>query len=148
MLLELSPAEWAAGNRDRGEGQAERICRRYATPWEVLKGLPEERMYLKAGQSVATLSRDCGSRERYRMRTPDAGGQTQTIIEAEAELLSLHRFGWISTPAWTSLYKSACQLRIDEAIKEVERGDRRIGETKTTGSRGLRWDQPGIARGT
>jgi integrase len=27
------------------------------------------------------------------------------------------------------------QLRIDEAIKEVERGDRRIGETKTTGSR-------------
>ncbi len=27
------------------------------------------------------------------------------------------------------------QLRIDEAVKEVERGDRRIGETKTTGSR-------------
>ena len=28
------------------------------------------------------------------------------------------------------------QLRIDEAVKEAERGDRRIGETKTTGSRG------------
>jgi integrase len=27
------------------------------------------------------------------------------------------------------------QLRIDEAIKETERGDRRIGDTKTTGSR-------------
>ena len=29
---------------------------------------------------------------------------------------------------------AAGQLRIDEAIKEFERGDRRIGETKTTGS--------------
>jgi len=28
------------------------------------------------------------------------------------------------------------QLRIDEAVKEAERGDRRIGETKTSSSRG------------
>lgn len=35
------------------------------------------------------------------------------------------------------------QLRIDEAVKEAERGDRRIGETKTSGSRGY----VGISRG-
>jgi integrase len=37
----------------------------------------------------------------------------------------------------------AGQLRIDEAVKEMERGDKRIGETKTTGSRGY----VGISRG-
>ena len=43
------------------KGKQKRVYRRYATPWEVLQGLPEVERYLKAGQSVAALSKIAGS---------------------------------------------------------------------------------------
>ncbi len=39
------------------KGKQKRIYRRYATPWEVLRQLPEAQSYLKSGQSLEGLER-------------------------------------------------------------------------------------------
>ncbi|PZR75299.1 MAG: integrase [Chthoniobacterales bacterium] len=43
------------------KGKQKRIYRRYATPWEVLQGIPEAPKYLKAGQSLEALGRIAGA---------------------------------------------------------------------------------------
>ena len=42
------------------KGKQKRVYRRYATPWEVLQGMPEAHTYLKAGQSMEALARIAG----------------------------------------------------------------------------------------
>jgi hypothetical protein len=44
-----------------GKGKQKRIYRRYATPWEVLQGLPEAQTYLKPGQSLEALRKIAGA---------------------------------------------------------------------------------------
>ncbi len=43
------------------KGKQKRVYRRYATPWEVLQGMPEAHTYLKAGQSMEALARIAGA---------------------------------------------------------------------------------------
>ena len=43
------------------KGKQKRVYRRYATPWEVLQGMPGAHTYLKAGQSLEALARIAGA---------------------------------------------------------------------------------------
>ena len=54
------------------KGKVKRVYRRYATPWEILRELPEVAKYLKEGVSIQELER----------RT---GGQSDTAAAAEMQ---------------------------------------------------------------
>ena len=60
------------------KGKQKRTYRRYATPWEVLRQLPDAAQYLGPGQTMAARGRSAPA-QRHRSGSPDAAGQTGIV---------------------------------------------------------------------
>ena len=67
------------------KGKQRRVYRWYATPWEILRQLPNLAGYLRPEVPTSELGTNGGGGKRHGSSAEDAGGQTEAVCGAAAK---------------------------------------------------------------